>query len=321
MRAVEYRRYGAPDVLTVVDVPRPAPRPDEVLIRVRATTATAADGLMRRGETLEGRLVIGLFGPRKRFRIMGIEVAGDVEEVGSAVRRFAPGDRVLGFTGFRLGGYAEFCCLRETASLIAIPDGLTYEGAAALVDGVTTAIFFFDMAKLQRGERVLVIGASGSVGSAAVQVAAHRGAEVTAVCSGRNRDLVESLGAGDVLDYTREDYAQTGRTWDIIFDTVTKSSFGHARRALTDGGRYLPTVGGLGSFLRSAWSRRFGRKKFVFGMSVSKHAELEQLKQLVAEGAVRPVIDRRYPLEELALAHEYVDTGRKRGNVVILVDP
>jgi NADPH2:quinone reductase len=275
---------------------------------------------MRRGETFQGRLVIGLLRPRKRFRIMGIEVAGDVEEVGSAVSRFAPGDRVLGFTGFKLGGYAEFCCLRETASLIAIPDGLTYEEAAALVDGVTTAIFFLDMAKLQRGERVLVIGASGSVGSAAVQVAAHRGAEVTAVSSGQNRELVTSLGASDCLDYTREDYAETGRTWDIIFDTVTKSSFGHARRALADGGRYLPTVGGLGSFVRSAWSHHFGRKRFVFGMSVNKHAELEQLKQLVAEGAVRPVIDRRYALEDLALAHEYVDTGRKRGNVVILVD-
>jgi NADPH2:quinone reductase len=307
-------------VLTLTDVPKPTPQQDEVLIRVRATTATAADGLMRRGETFQGRLVIGLMRPRKRFRIMGIEIAGDVEQVGSAVSRFAPGDRVIGFTGFQLGGYAEYCCLRETASLMAIPDGLTHEEAAALVDGVTTAIFFFGKANLKRGERVLVIGASGSVGSAAVQVAAHRGALVTGVCSGRNRELVQSLGAGDVIDYTRQDYATTGRTWDVIFDTVTKSSFGHARGALADGGRYLPTVGGLWSFVRSAWSRRFGGKKFVFGMSVSKHAELEQLKQLVAEGAVRPVIDRRYPLEDLALAHAYVDTGRKRGNVVIVVD-
>ena len=321
MRAVEYRRYGPPEVLTSTTVPRPVPRDDEVLIRVRVTTATAADGLMRRGETLQGRLVIGLFGPRRRFRVMGIEIAGDVEQVGSAVTRFAPGDRVLGFTGFRLGGYAEYCCLKETASLTTIPDGLGYEEAVALVDGVTTAIFFFDMADLKPGERVLIIGASGSIGSAAVQVAAARGAEVTGLCSGKNRALVESLGARDVIDYTLEDYAETGRTWDVIFDTVTKSTFGHARRVLREGGRYLPTVGGGWSFLRSAWSRRFEGKKLVFGMSVNKHAELEQLKELVAEGAVRPVIDRRYPLEQLALAHAYVDTGHKRGNVVIQVDP
>jgi NADPH:quinone reductase-like Zn-dependent oxidoreductase len=141
------------------------------------------------------------------------------------------------------------------------------------------------------------------------------------VCSGRNRELVESLGAHHVIDYTLQDYAETGQTWDVIFDTVTKSSFSHARRALADGGRYLPTVGGLGSFLRSAWSRRVGRKKFVFGMSVKKHVELQELHQLVERGAVRPVIDRRYPLADLALAHAYVDQGHKRGNVVILVAP
>ncbi|PRP96283.1 NAD(P)-dependent alcohol dehydrogenase [Enhygromyxa salina] len=320
MRAIEYRRYGPPEVLTLTNVPKPTPQPDEVLIRVRATTATAADALMRRGETLQGRLVLGLLRPRSRFRIMGIEIAGEVEAVGRSVRSFAQGQRVFGFCGFSLGGYAEYCCLRETASLITIPDQLSYEDAAALVDGVTTAIFFFDKAKLQRDERVLIIGASGSVGSAAVQVAAHRGAVVTGVCSGRNRELVESLGADDVIDYTREDFTETGRTWDVIFDTVTKTTFRHARRALADGGRYLPTIGGLGAFVRSAWSRRVGRRKFVFGMSVDKHAELRQLEQLVAEGAARPVVDRRYPLEDLALAHAYVDTGRKRGNVVITVD-
>jgi NADPH:quinone reductase-like Zn-dependent oxidoreductase len=320
MRAIEYRRYGSPDVLTLVDVPKPTPRDDEVLIRVRATTATAADALMRRGETLQGRLVLGLLRPRKRFRIMGIEVAGEVEQVGRAVRRFAPGQRVFGFCGFSLGGYAEYCCLRETASLTAIPEGMTYEDAAALVDGVTTAIFFFELARLQRDERVLVIGASGSVGSAAVQVAAHRGAVVTGVCSGRNRELVESLGALDVIDYTRQEFTETGRTWDVIFDTVSKATFRQAKRALADGGRYLPTIGGLGTFVRSAWSRPMHRKKLVFGMSIEKHAELRQLVQLVVEGAVRPVIDRRYPLEDLALAHAYVDTGRKRGNVVIHID-
>jgi len=321
MRAIEYRHYGPPDVLELTDVPRPVARDDEVLIRVRATTATAADALMRRGETVQGRLVIGLLRPRERFRIMGIEVAGDVAEVGRAVTRFAPGDRVYGFTGFRLGGYAEYCCLGETASLAAIPDGLSYADAAALVDGVTTAIFFLDLAELRSRERVLIIGASGSVGSAAVQVAVARGAHVSGVCSGRNRELVESLGADAVIDYTRQDYAQTGQTWDLIFDTVTKTSFGHAKRALAKGGRYIPTVGGIGSFLRAAWSRRFGgRARFVFGMSIAKQAELVELERLVARGAVRPIIDRRYALEDLAEAHAYVDTGHKRGNVVITVD-
>lgn len=320
MKAIEFRRYGAADVLELTEVAMPTPGDDEVLIGVRATTATAAEGLMRRGDTVQGRLVTGLLRPRRRFRVMGMEIAGNVEQVGRAVTRFAPGDRVFGFTGFSLGGHAEYCCLRETASLTNIPDGVSYEDAVAMVDGVTTAIFFFDLARLKRGERVLVIGASGSVGAGAVQVAVHRGAEVTGVCSGRNRELVESLGASDVIDYTREDYAETGRTWDVIFDTVTKSSFGHAKRVLADGGRYMPTVGGLWSFVRSAWSRRFGRKKLVFGMSVSKHAELRELKRLVAEGAVWPVVDRRYPLEHVALAHAYVDTGRKRGNVVITVE-
>lgn len=321
MRAIEFHRYGPPDVLKLSEVPRPVPREDELLVRVRATTVTATDALMRRGDKLQARLVLGLFRPRRRFRVMGLEVAGDVVQVGPAVTRFAPGDRVYGFTGFGLGGYAEYCRLRETAS-VALCGELSYGDAATLVDGGTTAIFFLDLAKLKRGEQVLIIGASGSVGSAAVQVAAARGAHVTGLCSGRNRELVASLGAHEVIDYTRQDYAQTGRTWDVIFDTVTKSSFGHAKPALAAGGRYLPTVGGLAAYLRSAWSRCVGgRARFLFGMSISKQAELAELARLVSRGALRPVIDRRYPLEQLAEAHAYVDSGRKRGNVMITVDP
>ena len=319
MKAVVYDHYGAPEVLQVREVPKPQPQADEVLVAIGATTVTSACGMMRRGDTVLSRLVLGLLRPRKRFRVLGTEFAGTVEAVGSRVTRFRPGDRVFGFTGFKVGGYAEYVCLREMASLALAPRGLTHHEAATLVDGPTTALFFLERGGVSPGERVAIIGASGSVGTAAVQLARHLGAEVTAVCSGANAELVRSLGAHHVIDYTKDAYWADGERFDVVFDTVGKSSFSTAKRALVRGGRYLRTVGGLWVAVRSLLSRVFESRQLVFGMSVEKRAALETVRELVAQGVLRPVVDRRYELSAIADAHRYVETGRKRGNVVVVV--
>ncbi|MCC7074208.1 MAG: NAD(P)-dependent alcohol dehydrogenase [Deltaproteobacteria bacterium] len=319
MKAMVFPRYGAPDVLTLRDVPRPEPHNDEVRIAVRATTVTAACGLMRRGDTAMARVVLGLFRPRRRFRILGIELCGVVDKVGKDVTRFRVGQRVFGFAGMHAGANAEFVCLRETASLAPAPDGLSDLESASLVDGPTTALYFLRRAKLAPGMRVAIIGASGSVGSAAVQVARHMGAHVTAVCSGNNAELVRGLGAQEVVDYTREDYAQRGVTYDVVFDTVGKSSHRVANHCLVKGGVYAVTVGGAGLVALDLWTRWFSRTRLLFGYSVEKNAALLEVNELTQHGALRPVIDRQYPLAELAEAHRYVEAGHKRGNVVITV--
>jgi NADPH2:quinone reductase len=321
MRAVVYRAYGGPEVLELEDIRKPVPRDHEVRVKVFATTATAACGLMRRADNLTARLVLGLRRPRARFRVMGIELAGVVDRVGCKVSRFREGDSVFGFAGFSAGAYAEYVCISERGSLSRMPHRLTYEEAVSLVDGPTTALYFLrDRARIRPGDRVLIIGASGSIGTAAVQLARHFGAEVTAVCSGANAALVTSLGAHHVIDYTEQDFTTSDRRWDVVFDTVGKSSFSRCKRVLTDGGRYLVTVGPLlALYLRDAWSRLFGKKKLMFGMSVDKHEGLRLVSTLVESGQLRPVVDRRYALDEIAEAHRYVDTGRKKGNVVIQV--
>ncbi len=321
MQAVVYREYGGPEVLGVEEVAKPMPRSHEVRVKVFATTATAACGLMRRADNLSARLILGLRRPRARFRVMGIELAGVVDAVGAEVTRFRVGDSVFGFAGFSAGAYAQYVCISERGSLAIMPRHLTYEEAVSLVDGSTTAIYFLcDRARIRSGDRVLIIGASGSIGTAAVQLARHVGAEVTGVCSGVNAALVAELGAHEVVDYTRDDFTQAARHWDVVFDTIGKSSFSRCKPVLAGGGRYLVTVGPLlALYVRDAWSRLFGSKKLMFGMSVEKHDALRRVVQLVEAGELRPVIDRRYALEEIAEAHRYVDTGRKRGNVVIQV--
>jgi NADPH:quinone reductase-like Zn-dependent oxidoreductase len=321
MLAAVYESYGAPEVLHVRDVPIPVPTDTQIRVAVGATTVTAACGMMRRGDTLMARVVLGLFRPRTRFRIMGMEIAGVVESVGSRVTQFRPGDRVFGFTGFGAGGYAEYVCMKAEGSLAHVPAGTTLEEACTLVDGPTTALYFLrDRAGLLAGDRIVILGASGSIGTAAVQIARHIGAEVTAVCSGKNTDLVRSLGAHHVIDYTLDDYASLGDRYDVVFDTVSKSSFRTARRCLRPNGRYLRTVGGPIAYLCDLWSRCFGSRKFVFGMSIEKRDALVAVSALVARGDLRPVIDRRYQLRDIAQAHHYVESGRKRGNVVVAVE-
>jgi len=320
MKAVVCESFGPPEVLSLKEVPRPEPKDDQVRIAIGATTVTSACTMMRRGDTLMSRLLLGLRRPRARYRVMGIELAGTVDRVGARVTRFRPGDRVFGFTGFAVGAYAEYICLPETASLAHAPAGVTDEEAASLVDGPTTALYFLrERARIRPGDRIAIVGASGSIGTAAVQLARHFGAEVTGICSGGNAELVRSLGAHHVVDYAQGDFTAAGATYDIVFDTVGKSSFGRARRCLAPDGRYLVTVGSPLVYLLDAWTRLFSRRKFVFGMSVDKRASLRTTAELVAQGALRPLIDRRYPLGALPDAHRYVETGRKKGNVVIFV--
>jgi len=228
------------------------------------------------------------------------------------------GERVFGFAGFNVGTYAEYHCLRASASIAHMPDGLSFEEAASLVDGPTTALHFLrDLAHVRPGERVLIIGASGSVGGAAVQVARSLGAEVTGVCSTANIELVQELGAQAVIDYTCADFTQFGRTYDVIFDAVTKSTFSQVKPCLAPGGRYLPTVARLRDYVLMGWTKHFGRRRVICGMSTEKRELLGVVKAMLKRGELRPVIDRRYPLDHIVQAHRYVDTGRKRGNVVI----
>jgi NADPH:quinone reductase-like Zn-dependent oxidoreductase len=318
MKAIVRSGYGPPDVLQLKDVEKPVPKNNEVLIRVYATTVTTADGMMRRGESLAGRIVMGFGSPRKRYRIPGLELAGEIESVGKDVERFKKGDQVFGFTGFGPGAHAEYTCMRENGSLAIKPSNVTYEEAAALVDGASTALFFLrDKAHVHRGQKVLINGAAGSIGTFAVQLANYFGAEVTGVCGAENLALVKSLGAREVIDYTQEEFTGRADSYDVVFDTVGKSSFSHCKGSLKENGCYLVTVMGLVPIIQTLWTRVMGGKKAIFALSVNKGESLAFLKDLVEDGKLRPVIDRSYPLEQIAEAHRYVDKGHKKGNVVI----
>lgn len=323
MKAIVQTRYGAPEVLELQEVEKPAPKENEVLVRIHATTVTAAHTMMRKGVPVIGRVFIGLTKPN--HPIPGTEFSGEIEAVGSKVTRFKAGDVVFGATDLEAGCNAEYICVPEDGVLAPKPDSLTHAEAATLLDGTLTAMHFLqDKANVQPGQRVLINGASGSVGAASVQLAKHLGAEVTGVCSARNAELVRSLGADHVIDYTQEDFTKSGQTYDVILDAVGKSSFGQAKRALTPHGIYLTTVAGLPAMAQSLWTSVGSGKKAMFAAAglrsaAEKIADLAFLKELVDAGAARPVIDRSYPLEEVARAHEYVDTGRKMGNVAIIV--
>jgi len=319
MKAVVYERFGAPEVLQLREVEKPIPKPGEVLIKIHATTVTSAEAAMRRGEPLWGRVIIGFFRPRKRMRTLGTELAGEIEAVGAGVTRFVPGDRVYGFAGFRIGANAQYLCLPAEASLALKPKNKTFEESAAAVDGPTTALYFLrDKAGLRRGQKVLIIGASGSIGTYAVQLARSYGAEVTGVCSTANVDLVKSLGANHVIDYTRSDFTKNQNAYDVVFDTVGKSSFGRCKASLVRGGYYIPTTG-LVNVLWALWTWLRGGKRVLAGMSVEKNAALAHVRDLLEADALHVVIDRRYSLEQIVEAHQYVDKGRKRGNVVVTV--
>jgi NADPH:quinone reductase-like Zn-dependent oxidoreductase len=320
MKAVVYASYGAPDVLEVKEVDKPAPRDDEVLVRVRATTVSAADHRARsldfpRGFALFGRLVTGIWKPRRP--ILGTELAGEIEAVGDRVTKFKPGDQVLAFPGLRFGAHAEYRCMPENGAIALKPSNLTYEEAAALPFGGTTALHFLKRGKIRRGERVLINGASGAVGVAAVQLAKYFGAHVTGVCSTANCDLVKSLGADAVVDYTVEDFTQNGETYDVIVDCVGTAPLSRSRRSLEKGGRLLLVVATLPEMLAGAWASMTSSRKVIAGGVTATGEDLRFLVERTQSGELRAVIDRRYPFDRMADAHAYVDGGHKKGAVII----
>jgi NADPH:quinone reductase-like Zn-dependent oxidoreductase len=319
MKAAVHDRYGSADVVRVEDVPTPVPGADEVLVRVRAAVVGVVDSVAREGVPRYARVYFGLLRPRSP--LLGTDFAGRVEAVGPAVTRFAVGDEVFGTLAPRFGAHAEYVCLSQDAALAAKPAGLTYPEAAALVD-TTALVFLRDKARLKSGQSILVNGASGSVGTGAVQLARHLGAHVTGVCSGSNADLVERLGADQVLDYTATDFARTATSYDVVFDVAGKSSFARSRRVLRRGGIYLTTAPSPAILLQMAWTARFGPHRAMVAFTglrdaAAKRADLAHLAGLAEAGALAPVVDACYPLPDIADAYRHVDRGHKHGNVIV----
>jgi NADPH:quinone reductase-like Zn-dependent oxidoreductase len=318
MKAIVCTQYGAPDVLKLVEVAKPIPKENELLIKIRAASVGPADCAFRKGDPFLVRLVYGLTKPR--FRITGTEFAGEIESAGKDVKLWNVGERVFGAN--LSGAHAEYICVPENGVLVTTPDEITDAEAVGICDGALTALTFLrDVAKVQRGQTVLINGASGAVGAYAVQLAKYYGANVTGVCSTVNLALVKSLGADHVIDYTTTDFTQTGQPYDVIFDAVGKRSFSQCKDALTPNGVYLTTVPSLGIVFQMLWTWKLSRKKakFVTAGLMQTKENLQFIKTLVEAGNIKALIDRSYPLEQIVEAHTYVDTERKKGNVVILI--
>jgi len=318
MRAVVHDRYGPPDVLRLEGVERPVAKDDEVLVRIHATTVNRTDTGLRAAKPFITRFFTGLLRPKRR--ILGMEIAGEVEAVGAAVTEFAVGDHVFGVKGS--GAHAEFVSVRESAPLAHKPAGMTFEEAAAVCDGACTALACLKRTDLREGKSILVYGATGSIGTAAVQLAKYFGAHVTAVANTKNVELVRSLGADEVVDYLQENFTKNGQTYDVIFDAVGKHSFRRCRRSLKPGGMYIGTDPGFLWHLPllALLTRWIGDKRVVLGIARYRKEDVLFLKELIEAGKYRAVIDRRFPLEDVVEATRYVETGQKTGNVVLTVN-
>lgn len=319
MKAITCERYGPPEVLQLKDVERPDPKPDEIRIKVHATTVTRTDCGFRSAQPyFFARLFTGLLAPRRQTP--GMEVAGEVDAIGANVTDFHVADRVFGISLF--GAYAEFVCVRGTDPITQMPAGLAFNHAAAVCDGGCTALSCLRQAGVRDGTHILIYGASGSIGTASVQIARHLGAVVTAVCGTKNVDLVRSLGATEVIDYQRDDFTTNGKTYDVIFDAVGKHSYRRCGRSLKPGGTFMTTDLGFMWHLPvlMLWTKVVGDKRATIGLAQYKKDDVVFLKELVERGQYRPVIDRSYPLDRVVEATRYVESGQKTGNVVLIVE-
>jgi NADPH:quinone reductase-like Zn-dependent oxidoreductase len=319
MKAIVYTAYGPPEVLKMKEVEKPVPKDNEILVKVHATAVTSGDWRMRKAEPFAARFVAGIIKPKRS--ILGVDFAGVVESIGNGVKLFKEGDHVFGSTGMRMGAYAQFVCVPEEGMVTIKPVNITFDEAAAVPFGGNTALHFLRKGNIRKGQKVLIYGASGSLGTAAVQLARYFGAEVTGVCSDANSDLVISLGASKVVDYTTDDFTMQGETYDIIFDTVGKSPFSGSIRSLKNEGYYLRAVHiSMLPVIRGLWISMTSSKKVIGGIASEQKDNLIFLRELIEAGKLKPVIDRRYSLEQIAEAHRYVELGHKKGNVVISVE-
>ena len=325
MKATLHTAYGPPDELELREVEKPIPKDNEVLISIHATTVTSSDCNVRNltfaptWSVLPMRMQFGLREPK--ITRLGIDLAGKVEAVGKDVKRYREGDQVFGRPDPALGAHAEYICIAEDGVLAAKPDNMTFEEAACLPLAANTALYFIrDLGKIHAGQTVFINGASGVIGTFAVQLAKYYGAEVTGVCSTANVEMVKSLGADKVIDYTREDFTASGEVYDVVFDVVSKTSYARCKDLLKKNGLYLAALPTLAIVLQTIWTSMVGDKKVKFGDAAGKAENLVFLKELVEAGKLRSVIDRRYPLEQIAEAFRYAETGHKKGNVVVTVE-
>ena len=319
MKAIIYTQYGPPEVARLAETEKPVPKDNEVLIKINAATVNRTDCGFRSAEYFIVRFFSGLLRPKNK--ILGNEFAGDVEAIGKNVQSFKPGDRVFGYNDTKFGAHAEYMVMAADDPITTMPENISYEEAAPITEGAHYALCDIRAAKIKAGQKILINGATGAIGSAAVQIVKYLGAEVTAVCATKNMDLVKSLGADTVIDYTKEDFTKINQTFDVVFDAVGKSSFGKCKRLLKKGGIYMSTELGYMSqnpFL-ALITPLLGGKKVLFPLPTIKKEDVVFLKQLVETGSFKPVIDRSYPLEQVVDAYRYVETGQKTGNVVINV--
>jgi NADPH:quinone reductase-like Zn-dependent oxidoreductase len=321
MKAIVYTQYGPPEVLQLKEVPKPTPKDNEVLIKIYATTVNRTDCGFRRPEyPLIIRLINGLFRPRKT--ILGSELAGEIEAIGTDVKTFKQGDQVFGLSTSHFGTHAEYICLPEEASITIKPANLSYDEAAAVCDGAYLAMNIVRKIDFKTVKKILINGASGSIGSAGVQLAKYYGATITATCNTKNIELVKSLGADEVIDYTKEDFTENGQMYDVVFDAVGKSSFFRCRKVLKPGGTYFSTDLGFLSqnIFLALLTPIIGGKKVMFPIPRDSKEDIVFVKELIEAGKYKAVIDRRYPLEQIVEATRYVETGQKTGNVVIALE-
>ncbi|ULQ50759.1 NAD(P)-dependent alcohol dehydrogenase [Flavihumibacter fluvii] len=317
MKAAVYLQYGQPAVLKVKEVAEPAPKDNEILIRIRSTAVNSGDVRLRKADPFAVRFIFGLIKPK--INILGSVFSGDVESVGKEVKKFKVGDQVFGHTDMRFGAYAEYVCLPEAGSLAVKPPDITHAEAASIPFGGVTALHFIKKAAIKPGQKVLVVGASGAVGSAAVQLAKSFGAIVTGVCSTANIALVQSIGADKVIDYTKENFIKNGETYDVIFDAVNTMPVFSSLNALNKSGIMILSAAGMQEMLQGLWISITSSRRVLTGVISHTAADIIFLKELIEAGKYKPVIDKTYPLAQIAEAHAYVERGHKKGNVSIII--